>query len=175
MILVDSLTQVHELELDASRPSLFAMRLLSWSFPEKCGNHSSFVIVGCFQDARALQSFSIEFLCLWTVFVTKYKLILHQDPCLILSGNVYVISLSHTIDEIVPTCLQDIFNCVSNKCSVRRLQLPKKKTAKCSIAATISVRQNNCHWGMRSQHSFSVDLKFTTNATIHFWTVQIQT
>jgi len=29
MILVDSLTQVHELELDASRPNLFAMRL--WS------------------------------------------------------------------------------------------------------------------------------------------------
>lgn len=107
-------------------------------------------------------------LWLWVVFKMPE---LHK--AFLLSSYVYELCLLPFINWFciqihVWFCLQDDFNCVSNKCSVRCLQLSKNKPAKCSIAATISVQKNNCHWGMRTQHSFSVDLKFTTNATIHF-------
>ncbi len=98
-------------------------------------------------------------LWLWVVFKMPE---LHK--AFLLSSYVYELCLLPFINWFciqihVWFCLQDDFNCVSNKCSVRCLQLSKNKPAKCSIAATISVQKNNCHWGMRTQHSFSVDLK----------------
>lgn len=80
-------------------------------------------------------------LWLWVVFKMPE---LHK--AFLLSSYVYELCLLPFINRIcnqihVWFCLQDDFNCVSTKCSVRHLQLPKNKAVKCSIAATISVQK----------------------------------
>lgn len=80
-------------------------------------------------------------LWLWAVFKMPE---LHK--AFLLSSYVYELCLLPFINQFciqihVWFCLQDDFNCVPNKCSVRRLQFTKNKAAKCSIAATISVQK----------------------------------